>query len=76
MEKKIFGRTVEELYEVIEELQSRTDVNSTQMPSFDGETYNCDTEAFLAAWKKGSEALHKNRQFAELLNNFGTGWTD
>jgi len=67
MEKKIFGCTVEELYEVIEDLQSRKDTNNTQMQSLDGETYNNDTEAFLATWRKGSEALHKNRQFAGLL---------
>jgi len=67
MEKRIFGCTVEELYAVIEDLQSRKDINDTQMPSLDGEMYNSDTEAFLATWQKGSEALHKNKQFAELL---------
>ena len=67
MEKKIFGRTVEELYDVIEELQSRQDINSTQMPSLDGEQYNNDTEAFIATLRKGSNALHKNKEFFELL---------
>jgi len=67
MEEKIFGHTVKELYEVIEDLQSRQDTNGTQMPPLDGETYNNDTEAFLATWRRGSEALRKNKQFTELL---------